>query len=252
MHLHDDVIWNGEKGAGGISWADRSRMGRLRGVIDPADASGRRNLYMHTLHRTVLERELARAPRVDHALDFGCGTGRLLDTLCRYSASVHAIDREPAMVEAARAYSEGTGAHIACWRDNRLQFEDRSFDFVLCSSVLCVTTQALFDHSLIEIARVARPGATLLLLEQVAPRRGLTLRRYYDALYKAGFEIERVWPIRPAASAFTRIAARHAWIPARCFGTLAALELATVRHSRTALNQSAYVEHALVARRRRD
>ena len=42
QHRGDDALWNGEKGAGGISWAERSSlMGPLRGVIDAADEAGR-------------------------------------------------------------------------------------------------------------------------------------------------------------------------------------------------------------------
>ena len=34
MQRAEDALWNGEAGAGGISWVDRSRMGPLRGVIE--------------------------------------------------------------------------------------------------------------------------------------------------------------------------------------------------------------------------
>jgi SAM-dependent methyltransferase len=146
-----DALWNGEKGAGGISWLDRSRMGLLRGVIDAADERGRRNLYMHTL-------------------DFGCGTGRFLKILSEYGADVYAVDKESCMVEAARKYAGAYAKDIESCSPDRLSFE-----------------AAFFDASLIEMARLLRPSGTLLLLEQVAPKRGLTLFRYFQALRGAGF-----------------------------------------------------------------
>lgn len=146
-------LWNGEVGAGGISWADRSRMGPLRGVIDAADSVGRRNAYMHTLHTIVLERELKRFARARRALDFGCGTGRFFEPLARHSDSLFAVDREPAMVQAASRYSGRFVTQIDCWRTDKLPYETGFFDFVLCASVLCVTTRFLFDRSIQEIAR---------------------------------------------------------------------------------------------------
>jgi len=90
----------------------------------------------------------------------------------------------------------GYAKRIACWRAGDVAFEARWFDFVLGSSVLSVTAVKLFDASLREIARLLKPGGTLLLLEQVAPKRGLALPHYYHALLKQGFENVRAYPIR--------------------------------------------------------
>lgn len=246
----EEMLWNGECGAGGVSWADRSRMGLLRGVIDAADHNGQRNAYMHALHTIVIERELRRAGPIERALDFGCGTGRFLKTLRRYGAIVYGADREPAMVDAARAYAYAFADWIECSENDEIPFADGIFDFVLCSSVLCVTAPRLIDPSLREMARVARSGATLVLLEQIALTRGLTLRRYFNALARAGFDPLRIYPVRAAGSRFTRLMARHRWIPAWSYGLFARVELtATARNPRTA-RRDPYIEYAIVARRR--
>lgn len=250
QQLYDDPLWNGEAGAGGISWIDRSRMGPLRGVIDAADDGGRRNAYMHALHVKVLERELRiTTGRIRRALDFGCGTGRMLRTLHAHGDLVYGVDREPAMVEAATRYASAFAARIECWRADEMPFPAQFFDFVLSSSVLCVTPARLFEPSLCEIARVARPKATLLLLEQIAPARGLTLRRYFFALQEAGFEALSAYPIRAASSRFTKFAANHAWLPRWSFGVVARLELATAKRHRHTASAAPYVEYAIVARR---
>ncbi len=250
MHPADDTLWNGEEGAGGISWVDRSRMGPLRGVIDAADSAGRRNAYMHVLHTSVVERELRRAPRKGRALDFGCGTGRMLRTLSKHCREVCAVDREPAMVEATYRYAGHYARRIACWEGEQTPFEDASFDFVLCCSVLCVTASQLFDRSLSEIARLSKPGATLLLLEQIAPAKGLTLRRYYQALSQAGFEPVRAYAVRSSSSAFTRLITKHPWIPPWAYGALASLEVTHVARRRYTVKNNPYVEYAILARKR--
>lgn len=247
MQTRDDSVWDGEAGAGGISWAERSRMGPLRGVIDAADRSGRRNRYMHALHVKVLEAEMRRAAPLERALDFGCGTGRFLPLLARYSGEVYAVDREPAMVEAARWYAGVHARNIALWTVDEPALEADGFDFILCSSVLCVTSARLFHRSLREMSRAARKGATLLMLEQVAPSRDLTLRTYFNGLMDAGFEPVRAYPIREAGSWGTRLVAAHSWIPSWSYGALATLELAhAARHAGTVRNDP-YVEYAIVA-----
>jgi SAM-dependent methyltransferase len=247
MRTGDDALWNGESGAGGISWVERSRMGPLRGVIDAADASGRRNAYMHTLHAIVLERELRRVAPLKAALDFGCGTGRFLRMLATYAAHVYAVDREPAMVDAACTYARDFITQIACWQTQEVPFQAAFFDFILCSSVLCVTTPQLFERSLSEMARMARPGATVIMLEQIRRTQRLTLRTYYDSLRRAGFEPTRAFPIRRGDSWCTALVTRQRWIPPGAYPVLATLELAkTARRRSTA---EPYVEWAIVARR---
>ncbi|HKU67804.1 MAG TPA: class I SAM-dependent methyltransferase [Candidatus Baltobacteraceae bacterium] len=250
MQRAEDALWNGEAGAGGISWVDRSRMGPLRGVIDAADATGRRNAYMHQLHTMVLRRELERISPVERALDFGCGTGRMLETLHAHSAHTYAVDREPAMARAACGYAGRFAVRIDCWDGSDLAFEAGFFDFVLCSSVLCVTSARLFDRSLFAIARVMRRGGTLLLFEQIAPARDLTLRRYFCALANAGFEPVRAYAIRSGRSIFTNWITAHGGIPQWSFGAFAALELAFAKRDTRTARADPYVEYAIAARRR--
>jgi SAM-dependent methyltransferase len=252
MHpSRDDPLWNGEKGAGGISWIERSRMGPLRGVIDAADVVGRRNLYMHALHLRVLTHELDKAGPINNALDFGCGTGRFIKTLATKSLRVIATDKEAAMVQAARVYSSGSHAEIVRCDAANVPFENAQFDFVLCSSVLCVTMPHLLEDILKELARVTTAGGTVLLLEQVAEKRGLALSRYFGALQAAGLKPLRAYPIRSSNSRFTAIAARTARIPLPLFDRIAAIELFLTRR-RLRRAEPEYMEHAIVARRLRD
>lgn len=251
MEQDRDALWNGERGAGGLSWAERSRMGPLRGVIDSADVIGRRNAYMHELHVKVLERELAHVRGGTNFLDFGCGTGRFISTLSCRCIRLVAVDKEPAMIESAKAYAAKENVQFECCEPTGIRFARGYFDFVLCSSVLCVTVPHLLESIVCELGRVTRSGGRILLLEQVSAARHLPLRRYRDALTKAGFVIDRAYPIRRATSLPTSLVAKHSWIPASCFSALAALEV----FATSALPSHAadpYVEYAIAASRRRD
>ncbi len=202
-----------------------------------------------TLPVGAASRRYRRIREASRALDFGCGTGRLVTTLAAYVPHVFAVDREPAMVEAARRNAGRVAECVMCTQDERTPFPAGFFDLVLCSSVLCVTTRELFARSLQEIARVAKPGATLLLLEQVAASRGLGLKRYLAALHESGFEAVRAYPIRGRTSLFTSLAGRCRWIPAVSYPALAALEIAMTARSSTARAADSYVEYTIVGKR---
>jgi ubiquinone/menaquinone biosynthesis C-methylase UbiE len=161
---------------------------------------------------------------------------------------VHAVDREPEMVAAARRYGGAYVNRIECWQNGKVPFETAAFDFALCSSVLCVTASDLIDASLAEIARMTRVHAPLLLLEQVAPARGLSLQRYFVALREAGFEPQRAYAIRAASSRFTRLAGSYAYIPPSLYRVFARVELAHVAHRPN--RSDPYIEYAILSRRR--
>jgi ubiquinone/menaquinone biosynthesis C-methylase UbiE len=223
-------------------------MGPLRGVIDAADNTGRRNLYMHTLHLQILKRELAQAGPVTRALDFGCGTGRFIQVLSRHCGHVCATDKEPSMIEAARSYAGRHAAEILCCDPANVPFNESAFDFVLCSSVLCVTIAPLIEQIVKELGRVVKTGGTLLLLEQVSEQRGLAVSRYYNALKHAGFRVLRGYPIRSAGSIFTALAASQTMISPSLFPVMARVELFITRRG-VLPNSVRYTEYAIVARR---
>ena len=152
------------------------------------------------------------------------------------------------MLEAARTYAEGCNVEIMRCEPARVPFENAQFDFVLCSSVLCVTLPDMVEDIIKELARVTKAGGRILLLEQVAEARGLSARRYYNALREAGFSLVRGYPIRSGHSRFTSIVTRNGFIPLRLFGTLAAIELFITRFYARLLRPR-YVEYAILARK---
>jgi ubiquinone/menaquinone biosynthesis C-methylase UbiE len=246
--VHDHELWNGERGTGGISWEERSRMGPLRGVLDAADAIGRRNRYLQMLHELVLRSELRRVGKVRRALDFGCGTGRFLSLLASSCEYAYGIDREPTMVEAAKYYAGRASAGIVEWNGGNIPFADEFFDLALCSSVLSVSPPRLVRSSLDEIARVCRDDATLIVLDKIYQDRRWTQQRYRSVLATSGFLLVRCYPFRTATSTIVAAITRTRSIPLRAFQMLARFELwLNRRRERPAARP--YVEYAFVARK---
>ena len=131
-------------------------------------------------------------PEAEHALDLGCGDGRLTSEL-RAGAITAADVSEVALRRAARRLPDAEIARVA--PDEPLPFVDGEFELVLCAETIeHVRDVQLF---LSEVRRVLRPGGGLAL---TTPAHG---RRTALRLLMNGFESE-FDPLSPHLRFFTR------------------------------------------------
>ena len=107
-------------------------------------------------------------------LDIGCGPGQIVLKLARRLTlwKFVGVDRAPNMIAQARtnlAAVKEVAGRVEFHEDNgnQLAFADESFDFVMCNSVLhhLAEPRNLFA----EMARVAKPGAAILLRDLRRP-----------------------------------------------------------------------------------
>lgn len=121
-------------------------------------------------------------------LDWGCAFGQMSDLLTRRGVRVTAFDYDPDQVGLRPlAYYQHIKAHYSS-EPVALPFDDGQFDAVLSSGVLEHVQEP--EMSLVELARVLKPGGTLYVyklpnqrsyLEWVARRLGM----YYHGKYEA-------------------------------------------------------------------
>lgn len=98
-------------------------------------------------------------------LDAGCGDGELAAILTDRGALATAVDRDTAMLAAARRRTGHSHAAFAlCGADlHDLPFADASFDRVVAVTVLCFV---ISPHDVMcELVRVLRPGGQLIIGE---------------------------------------------------------------------------------------
>lgn len=144
-------------------------------------------------------------------LEVGAGTGSTLSLYPKAVTRLVLAEPDPHMRRRLREKPRPAGVEVSDASLEKLPFDDRSFDAVVCSLVLCSVRDQ--TAALAEIARVLRPGGRLVFLEHVAadgkPDRlkwqgriepvwkhlmgncHLT-RRTEAAIAAAGFEFERI------------------------------------------------------------
>jgi ubiquinone/menaquinone biosynthesis C-methylase UbiE len=131
-------------------------------------------------------------PEAEHALDLGCGDGRLTASL--RSSAITAADVSPVALRRATARLPGVEV-IGLKPDEPLPFVDNEFELVLTTEVIeHVRDVQLF---LSEVRRVLRPGGELALTTPAHSR--LTALRLFLTGFERGFD-----PLSPHLRFFTR------------------------------------------------
>lgn len=98
------------------------------------------------------------------ALDFGCGVGRLTQSLAGHFAEVYGIDIAPSMIELARKYNRH-GARCSYYvntRDDLVLLNEHRFDFVYTVLTLQHMPPALMKRYLSEFLRLLHPHGLLM------------------------------------------------------------------------------------------
>jgi SAM-dependent methyltransferase len=103
--------------------------------------------------------ELARRRPHATALDVGCGEGRFCRMLQPLGIRTIGIDPTEALI--TRALAQDPGGDYRIGLAENLEFEDHSFDLVV--SYLSLIDIAPLQRALAEMARVLRPGGSLLI-----------------------------------------------------------------------------------------
>ena len=130
--------------------------------------------------------ELLRLSGDERALDVGAGTGALAFALAARVREVVAVDRDEEMAERARRDAPAN-VDVVVADAEHLPFDAFAFDLAVTARTLHHTPRP--ELLVAELARVTRPGGTLLVVDQLAP---------VDPL--AAFELNRFERARDAST----------------------------------------------------
>lgn len=161
----------------------------------------------HGEHKVIATELRPFADGARHFLDFGCGTGQF--------AADFPADRYVGM-DLTRPYVQYAGANrpgsYSVMDGSALGLSDHSFDAALVLGVIHHLPDTIVRDSVIELHRVLKPGATLLVIEDVPPPtmwnvpghlmhwldRGDHIRTDadYRALFAPHFKVQRSYHMR--------------------------------------------------------
>jgi SAM-dependent methyltransferase len=98
-----------------------------------------------------------------HALDFGCGVGRLTQALAPHFDKAAGVDIAPSMIKLAQQYNRfgDRCRYYLNERDDLALFKDNSFDLVISLIVLQHMRPEYIRRYLAEFLRVLTPGGVL-------------------------------------------------------------------------------------------
>jgi SAM-dependent methyltransferase len=118
----------------------------------------------YAIHRRVLMDVVEPGMQV---ADVGCGPGRFAIDLIEAGADVTLVDLSPAMLEQARQRLTEAGVEAADIVEADVRdlatFEDGTFDLVVCYGGAVSYCYDEHERALAELARIAAPGAPLLV-----------------------------------------------------------------------------------------
>lgn len=116
------------------------------------------------------------------ALDFGCGYGRWTPQLATTIGAALGVDPTEALLAHAEAHRPaGVPVRYERYRHGRILAADASFDVIWCCMVLStVLHDGMFDATLEELRRVARPNALICLIDNTSTVEGSPVRSKYS------------------------------------------------------------------------
>ena len=148
-------------------------------------------------------------------LEVGCGTGLLLERLCRRGDGV-GVDVSTGMLKrASKRLGRKAAGNLVLADAQRLPFNDQSFDSAV--SVFALTAVPDLDAALAEMVRVVREGGTVVLVSVGDPESSSRLTRMATAAWRAAGDI-----IRDEAAALRNLGLRPS---RRDFGPFGSIHL---------------------------
>jgi SAM-dependent methyltransferase len=152
--------------------------GFVRRKQSPADFFASAPDTVRTLEAELVRLPLSASPR--HALEIGCGPGRLMGAMAGHFDEVHGVDISAEMVTIARENLKSvTGAYVHVTPDSTLRmFPDAHFDFIYSYIVFQhIPSREVVLGYLEESRRVLKPGGILCCQLRGTPPMATELER---------------------------------------------------------------------------
>jgi ubiquinone/menaquinone biosynthesis C-methylase UbiE len=151
-------------------WQDRAKNDEnYSSVIDPKDKSGLKAAYMKIVHEGAIKSFIKEIKPGEKVLDFGCGTGRILEYDLFLNADYYGVDISSGMIKNARQkWKNRPHTNFYVYNGTLLPFEHETFDYVISTWVFQhIVEDNKLEELITKLARLLRPNGALLFIEQI-------------------------------------------------------------------------------------
>lgn len=146
-------------------------------VIDPNDRRGYKNSYISSVRNTAILEALQSANQQLSILDFGCGTGSLLEALSVEGLDPTGVDISAGLLKRCRDRNIRKAPRIVQIDGKKLPFRDACFDAITVYIVLMYIADDELVQLLHEFARVLKPNGRVVMMEQFRRRERLVIEQ---------------------------------------------------------------------------
>jgi ubiquinone/menaquinone biosynthesis C-methylase UbiE len=151
-------------------WQERAKNDEnYSGVIDPNDNSGLKAAYAKIVQERAIKSFIKEIKPDEKVLDFGCGTGRILEYDLFLNADYYGIDISSGMIKNAKQKWENRPhTNFYVYNGTLLPFEHETFDYVISTWVFQhIVEDNKLKELIAELAKLLRPNGALLFIEQI-------------------------------------------------------------------------------------
>ncbi|MCX5848711.1 MAG: class I SAM-dependent methyltransferase [Deltaproteobacteria bacterium] len=151
-------------------WQDRAKKDEnYSSVIDPKDKSGLKAAYMKIIHEGAIKSFIKEIKPGEKVLDFGCGTGRILEYDLFLNADYYGVDISPEMIKnARRKWENRPHVNFYCYNGISLPFKHKTFNYIITTWVFQhIVEDNKLKELIAELAKLLRPNGALLFIEQI-------------------------------------------------------------------------------------
>lgn len=235
--------------AEGTRWSERAKLG-FKGVLDPGDGSGRKNLYMDIVGKQALRKYLGLTGR-EVVLDFGCGVGRITSWIADGALKVIGLDVSKEMIEKAKKNTSHPKVEYIHFDGENIPFEDGHFDLAISVNVLMypIRDSEIFTRITRDIARVIKKGGRLVMIETAyhnSDGRIFTKEDYIRRFSEEHLKLKTCYATRDGKASPVAELAYRGLLPAFLYPSLARAERWLIRSQAKQMRrllQGSYVEY---------
>jgi len=158
-------------------WDSLSKYPLDAAVIDPRDSLGEKNLYIASLRNAAVAEVIRLDEKSLSILDFGCGTGGLIEFLALKGFRTFGIDISLKMLKRCKEREAHTNPNLVQIDGMNIPFKDESIDLITAYIVLMYVDDNNLSALLRKMAQILRPGGRIVVIEQFRSR-GTMIHRH--------------------------------------------------------------------------